>query len=108
MTEKQQARYNELAENLKTVDETKKGFVLSLLSDFIFIEGQIEDLRKFPRYIINPANPKQQKKLPVHDMLKDYQAQKNDIAVKILRTLDGEIGEESALVKALKSINGDD
>ena len=105
MTEKQKARYNELAENLKTVDETKKGFVLSLLSDFVFIETQIEELREYPRFIINPTNPKQQKKLPVHDMLKDYQAQKNDIAVKILRTLDGEIGEESALIKALNKIN---
>jgi hypothetical protein len=105
MTEKQQARYNELAENLKAVDETKKGFVLSLLSDFVFIEDQIEILRKYPRYIINPANPKQQKKLPVHDIIKDLQAQKNDIAVKILRTLDGEVGEESPLLKALSKFN---
>lgn len=105
MTEKQQARFNELAETLKNVDETKKGFVLSLLSDFVIIEDQIEELRNYPRYIINPNNPKQQKKLPVHDMLKDYQAQKNDIAVKILRTLDGEIGEESPLLKALSKFN---
>ena len=105
MTEKQQARYNELAENLKTVEETKKGFVLSLLSDFVVIEEQIEELRKYPQYIVNPKNPTQQKKLPVHDMLKDYQAQKNDIAVKILRTLDGEVGEESPLLKALSKFN---
>lgn len=94
-------RFEELAAHLKNVDETKKGFVLSLLSDFVFLEKQIEDLRKYPRFIINPSNPKQQKKLPVHDMLKDYQAQKNDVAVKILRTLGSEEGEESELMKAL-------
>lgn len=98
-------RYEELAGKLGKVDEDKRGFILSLLSDFVFLEEQINNLRKYPRYIINPANPKQQKKLPVHDMLKDYQAQKNDIAVKILRTLDGEAGEDSALMKALAKFN---
>lgn len=98
-------RFDELAGKLNNVDEAKKGFVLSLLSDFVYLEEQIEKLRTFPRYIINKDNPKQQKKLPVHDILKDMQAQKNDIATKILRTLDGEVGEESALVKALKQFN---
>lgn len=98
-------RYEELASKLNNVDEAKKGFVLSLLKDFVFLETQIEELRTFPRYVINKQNPFQQKKLPVHDMLKDYQAQKNDIATKILRTLDGEVGEESALLKALSKFN---
>ena len=95
-------RYEELAASVDNVEAGKKAFILSLLSDFVFIEEQIAALREYPRYIVNPNNPKQQKKLPVHDMLKDYQAQKNDIAVKILRTIDGEAVEESALVKALK------
>lgn len=98
-------RYEELASHIENIDDAKKGFILSLLSDFVFIEDQIKNLRKYPRYIINPNNPKQQKKLPVHDMLKDYQAQKNDIAVKILRTLDGENFEESPLLKALEKFN---
>jgi hypothetical protein len=34
-------------------------------------------------------------------MLKDYQAQKDDIATKILRSLDGDTTEESPLAKAL-------
>ena len=99
------AQFEELSSKLNNIDEEKKGFILSLLSDFCFIDKQIEELRKYPRYIINPDKPTQQKKLPVHDMLKDYQAQKNDIAVKILRTLDGDGGEESALVKALEKLN---
>ena len=42
----------------------------------------------------------------MHDILKDFQAQKNDIAVKILRTLTvDEIGDESPLAKALASFN---
>lgn len=94
-------RFEELESKIDGVDEAKKGFVLSLLSDFVFLEEQIEKLREYPRYIINPKDPKQQKKLPVHDMLKDMQAQKNDITTKILRAIDGETGEESPLLKAL-------
>ncbi len=98
-------RFEELAAHLEKVDEGKKGFILSLLSDFVFAEEQIARLRVLPRYIVDPKDPRKQKKLPAHDMLKDFQAQKNDIAVKILRSLDGEISEESAIVKALRSFD---
>ena len=94
-------RYEELANTLKGLEETKKVFVLSLLTDFVFLEEQINELRKYPRYKINPKNPEQQIKLPVHDLLKDYQAQKNDITTKILRTLEEEQIDESPLLKAL-------
>ncbi len=98
-------RYEELASHIKDLEEPKKSLVLSLLKDFVFYESKINELRKYPQYIVNPRNPLQQKKLPVHNMLKDYQAQKNDIAVKVLRTLQGEAVEESALMKALEQFN---
>ena len=94
-------RYDELAAYIKDLDEPKKSIVLSLLSDFVFYESKIKELRKYPQYIVNPRNPLQQKKLPIHNMLKDYQAQKNDIATKISRMIDGETTEESPLMKAL-------
>lgn len=100
-----EARYNELAKTIEGLDESKRLFVLSLLKDFVFMEDQILELRKYPRYKINPKNPEQQIKLPVHEMLKDYQAQKNDIAVKILRTLQNDNIDESPLIKALARFN---
>lgn len=99
-------RLIELRLKLNDVQEPKKSFILSLLKDFVWLEEQIEELRKHPRYIINPKDPRQQKKLEVHNMLKDYQAQKNDIATKILRTLDNDnLTEESPLLKALARFN---
>ena len=98
-------RYDELANKCNDIKEPKKSFILSLLKDYVWLEQQIEELRKYPRYIINPANPKQQKKLEVHNMLKDYQAQKNDIAVKILRSFENDEAEESPLLKALAKFN---
>lgn len=99
------SRFDELAKTITNIDPNKKEIILSLLKDFVFLEEQIIELRKYPRFIINPQNTRQQKKLPVHEMLKDYQAQKNDIATKILRTLDGEVGDESPLIKALARFN---
>ena len=99
-------RYDELKEVLKDVKEPKKSFILSLLKDFVWLEEQIEELRQYPRYIVNPKDTRQQKKLEVHNMLKDYQAQKNDIATKILRTFeDDNIAEDSPLLKALMEFN---
>lgn len=102
------SRYEELASKIEGIDESKKELVLSLLKDFVFLEEQINELRKYPRYVINKNNPLQQKKLPVHEMLKDYQAQKNDIVTKILRTLDNDPIDESPLLKALARFNKND
>lgn len=94
-------RYDELASELKKVKEPKRSYILSLLKDFVWLEEQIEELRKYPRYIVNPNDPRQQKKLEVHNMLKDYQTQKNDIATKILRTLDNDKLGDSKLAALL-------
>ncbi|MBQ6447083.1 MAG: hypothetical protein IJJ10_06425 [Bacillus sp. (in: Bacteria)] len=99
------SRYEELAAFFENVDANKKEIILSLLSDFVFYEEKIKELRKYPQYIVNPSNPNQQKTLPIHRVLKDYQAQKNDIAVKILRTIDGNYEEDSPLAKALAKFN---
>lgn len=98
-------RYEELASKLNDVKEPKRSYILSLLKDFVWLEEQIDALRKYPRYKINPNDPTKQIKLEVHNMLKDYQAQKNDIATKILRSFDNDAMEESPLLKALAQFN---
>jgi hypothetical protein len=95
------ARYDELAELLQDLKEPKKSFVLSLLKDFVRIEADLERLSGAQEYIINPNNPTEQIVLPIHKVIHDKQAQKNDIATKILRSLDGDVAEESPLLAAL-------
>ena len=90
---------------LTDIPEPKKGILANLFKDFLWLDEQIEALRIYPRYLVDEKNPRNQKKLAVHDMLKDFQAQKNDIATKILRTLDGESGGESELVKRLREFD---
>lgn len=98
-------RYEELESKLIDIKEPKRSFILSLLRDYVWLEEQIEILRRYPRYKVNPKDPTQQIKLEVHNMLKDLQAQKNDIATKILRSFDNEVTEESPLLKALAKFN---
>ena len=94
-------RYDELSEVLKDIQEPKRSFILSLLKDFVKLEQDLNALSSAQEYIINPNNPAEQVVLPIHKVIHDKQAQKNDIATKILRSLDNETTEESPLLKAL-------
>lgn len=96
-------RYEELKAVLSDIKEPKKSFILSLLKDFVKLEADLNELSTAQEYIINPNNPREQVILPIHKVIHDKQAQKNDIATKILRSLDNEIAEESPLLKALAS-----
>lgn len=98
-------RYDELAAVLTEIKEPKRSFILSLLKDFVKIEADLDKLSTAQEYIINPNNPTEQVVLPIHKVIHDKQAQKNDIATKILRSLDNEVGEESPLLKALERFN---
>lgn len=95
------AKFEELENYITELKEPNKSIVLSLLKDFCYLESELVKLQGLPRYVIDPKNPKLQKKLAVHDILKDLQSQKNDIATKILRALDTEIAEDSPLAKLL-------
>lgn len=94
-------RYDELADKLTDIPEPKRSFILSLLKDFVRLEADLEKLSTAQEYRINPNNPMEQVVLPIHKVIHDKQAQKNDIATKILRSLDNETTEESPLIKAL-------
>ena len=94
-------RYDELKAVLNDVNEPKRSFILSLLKDFVKLEADLDELSTAQEYIINPKNPTEQVVLPIHKVIHDKQAQKNDIATKILRSLDNEVAEESPLLKAL-------
>ena len=98
-------RYDELAAVLTEIKEPKRSFVLSLLKDFVKLEADLDKLSTAQEYIINPNNPTEQVVLPIHKVIHDKQAQKNDIATKILRSLESEATEESPLLKALERFN---
>lgn len=95
-------RYNELISQLTDVNEAKKPYLCSLIKDFVVWEGIEEKLDGLPTFEVDPENPKRQRKLPAHDMLKDAQQRKTEIARGIMRELDGTATEESPLMALLK------
>lgn len=98
-------RYDELAAVLKDIKEPKRSFILSLLKDFVRLEADLKQLSKAQEYIINPNNPTEQVVLPIHKVIHDKQAQKNDIVTKILRSLDNAVDEQDPLEKALATFD---
>ena len=89
------------------IEEAKKPFVLSLIRDFVEIEARCLALEALPTYEIDAKNPKRQRKLPAHDMLKEWQQRKTETTRALLRALDGkEDAGESPLLQMIKEFRG--
>lgn len=69
-----------------------------LVDGFVFLEGQLEELRKLPMIKINPKNPLQQKTTPAAKLYKELLQQYTNV-LKVLQSYDSnaETDEESPL-----------
>lgn len=77
-----------------------------LIDEIVFIENQIEDLKKLPFIKINPKNPTQQKATPAAKLYKELLQQYNNslkLLLNISGDLHGESEEESPLRQWLKA-----
>lgn len=95
-------KYNELCKNLGEIEENKRYYVKSLIKDFLICDENVRALEKLPTFEVDKDNPKRQRKLPAHDMLKEWMQRKTELARAIMRELTGVGEEESALAKLLK------
>ena len=89
-------------------DVEAKDVILPLIDDVVFIEGQLEMLRKLPFIRVNPKNPAQQKPTPAAKQYKELLQQYNNcikILTGILRKDASE--EESPLRAFLKARAGE-
>ena len=105
----QQERFDELASKLDGVAENKKPFLLSLLKGFVKWESVEQDLMETK--LIEKKEFRGQevvKELPTFKMLNTATARKEDAIKSIVKLLDGEVEEESPLVKALNKFNNKD
>lgn len=79
-------------------DKTDQAFVEQLVDEAVFLENQLDDLRKLPFIRVNPKDASQQKATPASKMYVSLMAQYN----AIMRTLNhfaggSEIEEDSPL-----------
>ena len=89
------AAFGELPENKRVIIE-------QLVKDFCKWSEISSALDGLPTFEVDPKNPKRQRKLPAHDMLKDAQQRTTELARALLRVVDGEVEEESPLIKMLR------
>lgn len=76
---------NRKDELLKIFDEIEdtKDVIKPMISDVVFLEEQLQDLRKLPFLRVNPKDPTQQKPTPAAKMYKELLQQYNN-CIKIL------------------------
>lgn len=76
-------RRDELIGIFKDLDSNVKTIVAPMIDDLVFIEEQLEELRKQPFIRYHPKDPSIQKATPAGKLYKDLLAQEKDI-VRIL------------------------
>lgn len=101
------SRKDELLSIFKDVDKTTYTLVINLVEDVVFLEIQLESLRKYPFIKVHPKNPQLQKPTVASKQYKELLQQYNNI-VKLLCSLlhkDDESETESPLRKYMKRFN---
>ena len=88
--------------------EKTRPIIEQLVKDFCKWANISAQLDGLPTFEVDPKNPKRQRKLPAHDMLKDAQQRTTELARALLRIVDGEGEEESPLVKMLREFRDGD
>ena len=71
--------YIKTKEAIEKLPEELQEIANDYLKDIEYWDKKVMDLQKCETYQIDPNNPKRQRKLPAHDMLKEAQQQKVNI-----------------------------
>lgn len=98
--------YKQIMQALGDVPEKKRLILEQLAKDFCKWANISAQLDGLPTFEIDPNDPRRQRKLPAHDMLKDAQQRTTELARALLREIDGEGEEESPLLKMLREYRG--
>ena len=76
------SRKEELLKVFEDIEDTKD-IILPMIDDVVFLEKQLQDLRRLPFLRVNPKDPSQQKATPAAKQYKELLQQYNN-CVKIL------------------------
>ncbi len=100
-------RKEELLNVFANVQDTKN-IVVPMIDDVVFIETQLESLRKLPFMRVNPADPSQQISTPAAKQYKELLQQYNN-CIKILTSIiRKDVPEEESPLREFLKFHGDD
>ena len=104
---------NRRDELIKIIPEESLELVKSVVDDVVFLEYQLEELKKLPFIEVNPKNPMKQRSTPASKLYKEFLQQYIN-CIKMIeyviykeKRLEGDEAEESPLRKWFKE-NVDD
>ena len=76
----------------------------NLVDEMVFLEEQLQDLRKLPMIKVNPKNPAMQKATPAQKMYKEFLQQYTNIIKTLAKQGESDTEEESPLRKFVKEL----
>ena len=91
-----------LLKALGDLPENKRPIIEQLVKDFCKWANISAQLDGLPTFDVDPKNPRRQRKLPAHDMLKDAQQRTTELARALLRVANNEGEEEDPLLIMLR------
>lgn len=73
-----------------------------LVDELVFLESQMEDLRRLPLITVNPNNPAQQKTTPAAKLYKEFLQQYNN-SMRLLLRLSGDLSGDDETESPLRA-----
>jgi hypothetical protein len=89
-------RTEQLHEIFKDIDEGKRSIVSKLIDEAVFIEGQMEELKKYPFIKFHPTNPNLQKITAAGKQYREFLQTYTNIIDKLCRLYSSEEKEEGS------------
>ena len=81
-------------ELLKAIDNDIS--LISLVEDMVYLEGELEKLRKLPMIRVNPKDNSQQKATPASKMYKDFLQQYSNIVKILIRATGADVSDDDS------------
>ena len=93
------SRKSELLKVFEQVEDSKE-VIIPLIDDVVFLEEQLQELRKLPFLRVNPKDPSMQKATPAAKQYKELLQQDNNCIKILTGVLRKDVAEEDSPLRA--------
>lgn len=95
-------RREELDNIFKDIDESKKKLINPLLDNIAFLEGRMEELKKYPFIQVHPRDPSKQRSTTAAKLYKEHSQSYMNAIRMLYSMINGHEVEEDAVTKWLE------
>ena len=99
-------RFKELYDLFQDVEEGKKILIRKLISEVVYLEGQMDELRSMPMIKINPRDPSLMKTTPAAKLYKECsQSYMNAVRILLSVIRDADQSAQDELLRKLEAFS---